>query len=298
MVIGGLERPSAGRVVVAGADLGELDEDELARFRRDAIGIVFQSFHLMPTMTALENVAIPLELAGRARCLRRGRAPGWTRSGSAIACCTIPGQLSGGEQQRVAIARAFVAAPKLLLADEPTGNLDGATGRRRHRSAVRAERAARHDAAADHPRSRSRAALRPHRPHGGRPHRRSAGASRSRRRRRAAGRALTMAMPLAWRLARRELRGGLRGFRIFLACLALGVAAIAGVGSLSPAVEAGLRADARALLGGDVELRLVHRAGDAAAARVSRQGRPLSRKSRRCARWRAPRPATSAASSS
>jgi putative ABC transport system ATP-binding protein len=129
MVTGGLERPSAGRVAVAGTDLATLDEDGLARFRRDAIGIVFQSFHLVPTMTALENVAIPLELAGRADAFEAARAR-LDAVGLAERVLHYPGQLSGGEQQRVALARAFAAAPKLLLADEPTGNLDTATGRR------------------------------------------------------------------------------------------------------------------------------------------------------------------------
>jgi putative ABC transport system ATP-binding protein len=128
MVLGGLERPSRGRVVVAGTDLVGLNEDGLARFRRGSIGIVFQSFHLVPTMTALENVAIPLELAGRGDAFAAARA-GLEEVGLAARLLHYPAQLSGGEQQRVAIARAFVAAPRLLLADEPTGNLDGAAGR-------------------------------------------------------------------------------------------------------------------------------------------------------------------------
>jgi putative ABC transport system ATP-binding protein len=128
MVLGGLERPSAGRVRVAGAELTALDEDALARFRRDTIGIVFQSFHLLPTMTALENVAIPLELAGRRDAFEAARA-GLEAVGLGARVLHYPSQLSGGEQQRVAIARAFAATPRLLLADEPTGNLDGATGR-------------------------------------------------------------------------------------------------------------------------------------------------------------------------
>ncbi len=128
MVLGGLERPSHGRVSVDGHDLGALGEDALARLRRAAIGIVFQSFHLIPTMTALENVAVPLELAGR-RDAFAAAAEGLAAVGLGHRLRHYPGQLSGGEQQRVAIARAFIARPKLLLADEPTGNLDGATGR-------------------------------------------------------------------------------------------------------------------------------------------------------------------------
>jgi putative ABC transport system ATP-binding protein len=128
MVTGGLERPSRGRVAVAGTEFGPLDEDALARFRRDTIGIVFQSFHLIPTMTALENVAIPLELAGRADAFAAAAA-GLAAVGLGERVQHYPGQLSGGEQQRVALARAFAATPKLLLADEPTGNLDTGTGR-------------------------------------------------------------------------------------------------------------------------------------------------------------------------
>jgi putative ABC transport system ATP-binding protein len=128
MIIGGLERPSTGRVVIAGRDLNGMNEDALARFRRDRIGIVFQSFHLVPTMNAVENVAIPLELAGRRDAFARAEA-GLEAVGLGHRLMHYPGQLSGGEQQRVALARAFAIAPKLLLADEPTGNLDTATGR-------------------------------------------------------------------------------------------------------------------------------------------------------------------------
>ena len=128
MLLGGLERPSAGRVILAGQDLGGLDENQLARLRRQHIGIVFQSFHLLPTMTALENVAVPLELAGRRDAAAAAEAA-LGRVGLGHRTGHYPGQLSGGEQQRVAIARALIAGPALVLADEPTGNLDGATGR-------------------------------------------------------------------------------------------------------------------------------------------------------------------------
>jgi putative ABC transport system ATP-binding protein len=127
MVLAGLERASSGTVRLGGHDLTRLDEDALARLRRDAVGIVFQAFHLIPTMTALENVAVPLELAGDPRAMDRA-LESLRAVGLAHRLTHLPGQLSGGEQQRVALARAFAPAPRLLLADEPTGNLDGATG--------------------------------------------------------------------------------------------------------------------------------------------------------------------------
>ena len=127
MVAAGLERPTGGRVAVAGRDLDALDEDGLARLRRAHVGIVFQAFHLIPTMTALENVAIPLELTGASDAFELAEAA-LGRVGLDHRLSHYPAQLSGGEQQRVAIARAFVAGPRLILADEPTGNLDGATG--------------------------------------------------------------------------------------------------------------------------------------------------------------------------
>jgi putative ABC transport system ATP-binding protein len=127
MLLAGLEKPTAGRLAVAGQDLTSLDEDALARFRRDQVGIVFQAFHLVPTMTALENVAIPLEFAGRRDAFDRA-AEALKEVGLGHRLEHYPGQLSGGEQQRVALARAVVAQPRLILADEPTGNLDRATG--------------------------------------------------------------------------------------------------------------------------------------------------------------------------
>ena len=123
MVIAGLEQVSSGQVFVAGREISTLNEDELAEFRRDHIGIVFQSFHLIPTMTAHENVAVPMELAGRDDAFQlAGEALNEVGLGTRLR--HYPGQLSGGEQQRVALARAFAAEPRLLLADEPTGNLD------------------------------------------------------------------------------------------------------------------------------------------------------------------------------
>jgi putative ABC transport system ATP-binding protein len=129
LLIAGLERPTRGRVALAGKDTTDLDEDRLALIRRAMIGIVFQSFHLIPTMTAIENVAVPLELSGAENAFGRAR--------DMLAAVGLehrerhyPAQLSGGEQQRVALARALVARPSIILADEPTGNLDNDTGRR------------------------------------------------------------------------------------------------------------------------------------------------------------------------
>jgi putative ABC transport system ATP-binding protein len=127
MVAVGLEAPTSGRVTVAGTELTRLGEDALARFRRGTVGIVFQSFHLIPTMTALENVAVPLELSGTPDAFDRAR-DGLAAVGLSARLDHYPSQLSGGEQQRVALARAIAPGPKVLFADEPTGNLDGHTG--------------------------------------------------------------------------------------------------------------------------------------------------------------------------
>ena len=127
MVLAGLEPPTGGQVTSAGHDLGALDEDGLARYRRNHVGIVFQGFHLVPTMTALENVAIPLEFSGRADAFTRAEEE-LHSVGLGHRLDHYPGQLSGGEQQRVALARSFVTQPDILLADEPTGSLDQATG--------------------------------------------------------------------------------------------------------------------------------------------------------------------------
>lgn len=127
MVMGGLERATGGSIHALGQDLTHLSEDALARFRRDHMGVVFQSFHLIPTMTALENVATPLELAGHKDAFDRA-AQELEAVGLAHRADHYPAQMSGGEQQRVALARASAPRPQILLADEPTGNLDGANG--------------------------------------------------------------------------------------------------------------------------------------------------------------------------
>ncbi|WP_050527901.1 ABC transporter ATP-binding protein [Pseudorhodobacter aquimaris] len=127
MVMGGLEQATSGRVLALGHDLTAMDEDALARFRRDNMGVVFQSFHLIPTMTALENVALPLELGGVQDAFGRA-AEELNAVGLGARMDHYPSQMSGGEQQRVALARAAAPRPAILLADEPTGNLDGKNG--------------------------------------------------------------------------------------------------------------------------------------------------------------------------
>jgi putative ABC transport system ATP-binding protein len=127
----GLDRPTEGEIYVAGQALGDLSEDELATLRRNTIGFIFQSFHLIPTLTALENVMVPreLQLGKSSKAIEEEAAALLSRLGLGARLTHLPSQLSGGEQQRVAIARAFIGHPKLLFADEPTGNLDGQNAR-------------------------------------------------------------------------------------------------------------------------------------------------------------------------
>ena len=127
MVAAGLEKPTTGRVLVTGTDITRMGEDALAKFRRGRVGVVFQSFHLIPTMTALENVAVPLELMGVSDAFDRAEKE-LRAVGLILRTDHYPGQLSGGEQQRVALARALAPHPQILFADEPTGNLDSGTG--------------------------------------------------------------------------------------------------------------------------------------------------------------------------
>ena len=207
MIMAGLERPDRGEVEIDGVKLGTMNEDALARFRGQRIGIVFQSFHLIPTMTALENVAAPLELAGARDATARARAE-LEQVGLGDRLGHYPAQLSGGEQQRVALARALCPRPSLLIADEPTGNLDETTGSAIVDLIFDLPRPAGSDAGACHPRRRPRRPLRPRDPD-------AFGQSRGN-----SGRRLRMNAPAAFpqvrartpivRFAIRDLRGGLR----------------------------------------------------------------------------------------
>ena len=293
MVMAGLERPDSGEVVVNGTPFNALDEDALARFRGRQVGIVFQSFHLIPTMTALENVAVPLELAGHAG-REQARGAGAASVGLGDRLHHYPAQLSGGEQQRVALARALAPDPAILVADEPTGNLDEATGKQivdllftKHAERGMTLVLVTHDTSLAQRCDRV-VRLRSGRIEAAGPITPSvmsvvseslgivAAAPSGRR-----------TVSLSLRYALRELRGGLRGFYVFIACIALGVMAIAGVGSVAASLGDGMAREGRTLLGGDVAFLLFQReAKPDELAFLRSRGR--SRSSRPCAAWRAP----------
>ena len=224
-VLSGLERASGGTVRIVGEDFGALDEDRLAEARRGRIGIVLQAFHLLPTMTALENVAVPMELAGQADAFAAARAE-LEAVGLGHRLDHYPAQLSGGEQQRVAIARALGPRPALLFADEPTGNLDAATGGAIVDLLFERCDAAGRDPGRHHPRADARAALQP--------------GDRARRRADRRGPRGMSRWRLAWTIGRRELDWKFRGLRLLFFSLLLGVAALAAVGSLAAAMDRGL----------------------------------------------------------
>ena len=269
MVMAGLERADTGTVMVAGENLGDLDEDELARFRGRNVGIVFQSFHLIPTMTALENVAVPLELAGVADAQERARAELDRRRP-----WPTPASLSGAIVRRRAAARRGRARAGAQSGDPGRRRADRQS-RRGHRpadrrSAVRRPRKARRHAGAGDARSSAGAALRPRRALALRPYRgRSMSAAESRN-------------PDRWlplRFALREMRGGLRGFYVFIACIALGSMAIAGVGSLAASLADGLAREGQVILGGDLAFSLIQREAKAGRTRLpQRQRQGLERR--------------------
>ena len=239
---------------------------------------MFQSFHLIPTMTALENVAVPLELAGAADAFERA-AQELASVGLRDASNHYPAELSGGEQQRVALARALAPHPAILVADEPTGNLDEATGREiiellfaGHEKRGTTLVLVTHDAAL------AQRCDRVVRLRSGR----IEDAGDGRMSAHAAAAALTL------RFALREMRGGLRGFAVFIACIALGVAAIAGVGSFARSLADGLAREGRVILGGDVSFSLMAARGERGRARLPRRTTAASRSPPPCGRWRAP----------
>ncbi len=270
-VLAGLERANGGNVCVAGLDFATMDEDDLARARRGRIGIVLQAFHLLPTMTALENVAVPLELAGIADPFGRAAAE-LEAVGLGHRLTHYPAQLSGGEQQRVAIARAMASSPAIIFADEPTGNLDTATGQAiielifARRAALGAtwliitydpELAGHCD----------RVVVM----HDGKIEERAA-----------------QVLPLAtlWRIARRDLATRIRGLRLLAVCLFLGVATLAAIGSLTRGITSELE-----VRRADDPWRRRRASACRSAKRRQRKWRGSAASARRrprydCARWR------------
>eukprot|EP01032_Pedospumella_encystans_P031437 gene31437-35489_t len=251
MVLAGLERLDSGEIHVRNTPLHTLSEDRLADFRGKNIGIVFQSFHLIANMTALENVAVPLELANVKGAFDIARKE-LEAVGLGERLSHYPGQLSGGEQQRVAIARALAPSPAVLIADEPTGNLDTETGRQiadllfsKQKERGMTLILVTHDP------SLAARCTRQIRVASGQ----IAGDSRNEQARLAS----VSRLSVAFRIALRELRGGLKGFSIFLACIALGTGAIAAVNSVSTAITDAISSEGRTLLAGDVRFELDNR---------------------------------------
>ena len=279
MVMAGLERADAGTIAVAGQDLRQLDEDALARFRGRNVGIVFQSFHLIPTMTATGECRGPARAGGRRRRATRAAETELGLVGLSDRLSHYPAQLSGGEQQRVALARALAPNPSILVADEPTGNLDENTGRQviDLLFAGHVERGTTLVLVTHDPALAARCdrvvRLRSGRVDGG-------VAARGRARMSVAAsadHAATSGRLLPLRFALRELRGGLRGFYVLIACIGLGVMAIAGVGSFSESLGGGLAREGRTILGGDVAFSLVPPRGHTAGTRLAHAPRPRLR---------------------
>ena len=246
MVLAGLENINSGQIHVAGHDLTKLNENQLAEFRRDNVGIIFQSFHLIPAMTALENVAVPLEFKGTKDAAKIAKQA-LTRVGLGHRLTHYPAQLSGGEQQRVAIARAVAAGAKIILADEPTGNLDTETGDNIIKLLFDMQRETGTTLfLVTHDMSLAQKCDMVCEVRDGKiSHLDKV--------------AMINTLKIGATFARRELRSGLQGFWIFLTCLALGVAAIALIGTLSSSIERGMNEQGQPLLGGDMEFSVIHR---------------------------------------
>ena len=245
-LLAGLDSPSEGRVTLDGVDITALDEDALARLRGQRIGFVFQFFHLLPSLTALENVLVPMEIAGVKQPARRASTL-LADVGLADRAHHYPSQLSGGEQQRVAIARALANDPPLLLADEPTGQPGQPDRAPDHRAAAGGQSGPENDDRARDARPR---AGRPGRPDHRAARRPGRAAGRACRRRAGRGRGMTFVL----RMAARELRASWRRLLFFFVCVAVGVGAIVALRSIVQSVRAGLTREARSLLTADVVL--------------------------------------------
>ena len=239
-LIAGLDAPTSGEIRIDGVDITALDEDALARLRGEKIGFVFQFFHLVPSLTALENIQVPMEIAGRARRASQRAQALLDEVGLHDRGHHYPSQLSGGEQQRVAIARALANNPPLVLADEPTGNLDSTNGRHILDLLLQVEAHAAGDAGHRHPRRERRG--------GGRCPPRAARRPRGDRGRRRRG---CRAMTFVARMIVREMRASWRRLLFFFLCIAVGVGAIVALRSVIQSVRQTFAGEARALITAD-----------------------------------------------